>query len=186
MLYLACKTDYGEGGICLTDREIRMQKRLRLVWARPTLCRFLIVLGKVCEYSIILYFAAQLILHMVFMQHFRALTVGLIAAFGFGFVTVMRKLIPAKRPYEVLDFTETPPREKKGESFPSRHAYSAVVIAILSHALTPWCIIALIPLALGVCIPRAIVGIHYPKDIIVGALIGILFGVFGALICHYL
>lgn len=156
------------------------------MWAHPSLCRFLIIFGKVCECLIALYFAVQIVLHMIFMQHFRALAVVVIAAFGFGFVTVMRKLIPAKRPYEVLDFTETPPREKKGESFPSRHAYSALVIAILSVALTPWCVIALIPLALGVCIPRAIVGIHYPKDIIVGALIGILFGGFGAVICYYI
>ena len=170
----------------MTDREIRIEKRLKRIWARPTLCRFLIVFGKVCEYLTALLFATQLVLHMVFMQHFRALTVVLAAFLGFVFVTVMRKLIPSKRPYEVLDFTRTPPREKKGESFPSRHAYSAVVIAILSVALTPWCIIAFIPLALGVCLPRALVGIHYPRDIIVGALFGILFGGFGAVICYYL
>ena len=170
----------------MTERESRIEKRLRRIWRRPNLCRFLIVFGKVCEYLIALFFAAQLVLHMVFMRHFVALAVGLAALLGFGFVTVMRKLIPSKRPYEVLDFTETPPREKKGESFPSRHAFSAVVIAILSLALTPWCIIALIPLAVGVCLPRALVGIHYPRDIIVGALFGILFGGFGALICYYL
>ena len=170
----------------MTMRESRIEKRLRRIWQRPNLCRFLIVFGKVCEYLIALFFAAQLVLHMVFMQHFLALAVGGISGLGFIFVTVMRKLIPAKRPYEVLDFTKTPPREKKGESFPSRHAFSAVVIAILSLSLTPWCIIALIPLALGVCLPRALVGIHYPRDIIVGALIGILFGGFGAVICYYL
>ena len=170
----------------MTDREIRIEKRLKRIWARPTLCRFLIVFGKVCEYLTALLFATQLVLHMVFMQHFRALTVVLAAFLGFVFVTVMRKLIPSKRPYEVLDFTRTPPREKKGESFPSRHAYSAVVRASLSVALTPWCIIAFIPLALGVCLPRALVGIHYPRDIIVGALFGILFGGFGAVICYYL
>ena len=170
----------------MNENNNRLEVRLARIWAHPKLCRFLIIFGKVCEYSIALCFAIQLVLHLVFMQHFKALTIGLAAALGFVFVTVMRKIIPSKRPYEVMNFTKTPPREKKGESFPSRHAYSSAVIAILSIALTPWCAIALVPLAVGVCVPRALVGIHYPRDIIAGVLFGILFGGFGALICWYL
>ena len=170
----------------MTEREIRTEKRLKLVWAHPSLCRFLIVFGKVCQYSVAVYFLTHLVLQMCFMHHFRALIIALSAAFGFVFVTVMRKVITAPRPYEVMKFCDTPPREKRGESFPSRHAYSAVVIAVLSASLTPWCLIGTVPVAIYICVSRAVLGIHFPRDVIVGALFGILFGVFGLVISYFL
>lgn len=170
----------------MTEREIRTEKRLKRIWAHPTLCRNLIVLCKVCQYLTMVYFIVQVVLHIVFGDYLKMAAVVISAAVGFGLVTLMRKLIPSPRPYEVLDFCDVPPRKKRGESFPSRHAYSAVVIAILSVALTPWCAIGMVPVAVTVCLVRALVGIHFPRDIVVGALIGILFGVFGLVISYFL
>ena len=163
----------------MTGREIKTEQRLKKIWSHPALCRFLIIFGKVCQYIIAVYFAVQLVLHMFFMAHFQALAVSLSAAVGFVLVSLMRKFIPAPRPYEVLNFCRVAPRKKRGESFPSRHAYSAVVIAVLSAVLSPWCLIGTVPLAIGVCLTRVLLGIHFTRDVIAGAVIGILFGTAG-------
>ena len=191
ILYYRCvilvdEKNIGKGGDILTEREIRTEERLKRIWAHPALCRFLIILGKVSQYSVAVYFAVQLILHMVMTEYFKALAVALSAAVGFVIVTLMRKLISAPRPYEILHFCEVAPRKKTGESFPSRHAYSAVVIAVLSAALSPWCLIGIVPVAVSVCLTRVLLGIHFVKDVTVGAIIGIAFGTMGVVISLFI
>lgn len=127
-------------------------------------------------------FCLQVALSAVDKEYITAINVAASAAIGLLAVTVMRKIINAPRPYEVFDFYEIPPREKSGQSFPSRHAYSAFAIATLAWLLHP--IISLVLLLFGVCLSlaRVLLGIHFVRDVIVGAAIGIISGVLGILI----
>ena len=100
--------------------------------------------------------------------------------FAFVFVSVLRKIINRSRPYECGGAGIVPLHkraEKHGESFPSRHATSAFVIA---------CVMCLHCLPLGIVLfgaatiinlTRFAVGHHYPTDLIVGSLIGLAFGI---------
>ena len=112
----------------------------------------------------------------------RALKLVVFAAVPFVAVSIMRRLIKAPRPYELYDFYGVPPKNKKGQSFPSRHVFSAFVIAALSYTVSPWLAAAL--LALGIClaVSRVLLGIHFIRDVVAGALIGIISGVFGIII----
>lgn len=103
----------------------------------------------------------------------------LVPATSFIFVSALREIIKAKRPYEVLDIRPLIPKDRKGGSFPSRHAYSMYVIAVTFFYV---CMPAGIVFgALGVIMAylRVLGGMHFPRDVIAGVILGILSGAIG-------
>ena len=59
---------------------------------------------------------------------------------------------------------------------PSRHVFSAVMIALCVCLVQWWLGLILLVLALALAAIRVIGGVHYPRDVIVGALCGLLAG----------
>jgi undecaprenyl-diphosphatase len=57
-------------------------------------------------------------------------------------------------------------------SFPSGHTLHAVSFTIMISAFAPALLVVAIPFALLVAASRVILGLHYPSDVIVGAVIG--------------
>ena len=103
-------------------------------------------------------------------------------AVPFLLVTAARKLINAKRPYEIYDFYSENPKEKSGEGFPSRHVFSAFLIATLSYTVSLFLAIPLALVGALLALSRVFLGIHFPRDVIAGAIVGILSGVLGILL----
>jgi membrane-associated phospholipid phosphatase len=103
---------------------------------------------------------------------------------GVPFVTVsiVRRLINAPRPYEFSDFQGDAPRSDGGNSFPSRHAFSAFAIGSLALFVNSLLGIGLLMLAILMCIGRVALRIHFIRDVACGALIGVFSSVIGALI----
>ncbi len=99
-------------------------------------------------------------------------------ALCFVFVTALRWLIKRPRPYENGGAGIDPlvPKRAGGTSMPSRHVASAFVIAMV--VLPEYLIagIALLAAALLLAALRFLRGVHYPSDLLVGALIGVAFG----------
>ncbi len=103
----------------------------------------------------------------------------LIPAAAFFLVTVFRKVCNAKRPYELLDIEPLLKRNKAGQSFPSRHAFSIFMIAMaIGYVWMPGGILFLI-LGVLLAVIRVIGGVHFPRDVAAGASIGILVGILG-------
>lgn len=99
---------------------------------------------------------------------------------SFILVSIFRKIYNAPRPYEVN--TELEPiikKDSKGKSFPSRHIFSIFIIAVAAFQL--WPVIGIIIGLAGICLAYCRVkgGVHFKKDVIAGAIIGILLGVIG-------
>lgn len=109
----------------------------------------------------------------------------LIPAVSFLALSVFRQKINSKRPYEVFAIQPIIPKEKKGESFPSRHVFSIFLIAsIWFHVFSPiGTVLFLCGILLAVI--RVIGGVHFPKDVICGAILGILCGFFTQIISLY-
>ena len=59
-------------------------------------------------------------------------------------------------------------------SFPSGHTLHAVIFSMVAIHYYPMLSVALIPFTILVGLSRPILGLHYPSDVLVGALIGIL------------
>lgn len=57
-------------------------------------------------------------------------------------------------------------------SFPSGHTLHAVAFTVVATAYFPMLSVVLIPFTVLIALSRMVLGLHYPTDVIVGALIG--------------
>lgn len=58
-------------------------------------------------------------------------------------------------------------------SFPSGHTMHAVAFAAVLTQAIPWLAIVLIPFALLTALSRVVLGLHYPSDVFMGAVLGL-------------
>lgn len=102
---------------------------------------------------------------------------------SFAVVSFYRNFLSLPRPYEKYEFEPMAPRKKKpGRSFPSRHVFSCFMIAVMVSRV--WLSLGII-LLVGGCILavlRVITGMHFIRDVVAGALMGLLFAALGIII----
>lgn len=98
---------------------------------------------------------------------------------SFILVSVIRKCIDARRPYEKYDINPLFIKETKGESMPSRHVFSITIIAMCwLYVSVPAGIIMLVLVAL-MAVSRVLAGVHFIRDVAAGFAVGILCGIIG-------
>ena len=100
-----------------------------------------------------------------------------IPASGFVILSFLRKKINAPRPYEECAIKPLLDRDSPGQSMPSRHVFSATIIsmACLHASLTMGMICLTLSAFLGLV--RVLGGVHYPKDVVVGYICALVWGV---------
>ena len=100
-----------------------------------------------------------------------------IPASGFVILSFLRKKINAPRPYEEWDIKPLLDRDSPGQSMPSRHVFSATIIsmACLHASLSVGVFLLFLPAPLGLV--RVLGGVHFPKDVVVGYICGLAWGV---------
>ena len=100
-----------------------------------------------------------------------------IPASGFVILSLLRKKINAPRPYEVWEIVPLLDRDSPGQSMPSRHVFSATIIsmACLHASLTMGMICLTLSAFLGLV--RVLGGVHFPKDVVVGYICALVWGV---------
>ena len=157
----------------------------RRVYRRPRLVLTLKAVGTLAVILVALSFLYALFLLVFFGDYLRAVELLTYSGVPFLAVSLMRTHVDCKRPYEVFDipeFSVMKTQRRAGRSFPSRHVFSAFLIGML------WCIysvplgIAAMLLGTYIALERVLLGIHFPRDVIAGAAIGVLSGLVGILI----
>ncbi len=100
-----------------------------------------------------------------------------VPASGFVILSLLRKKINAPRPYEVWEIVPLLDRDSPGQSMPSRHVFSASIIsmACMHASLTMGMICLTLSAFLGLV--RVLGGVHYPKDVVVGYICALVWGV---------
>ncbi len=93
--------------------------------------------------------------------------------------TALRAGLDRPRPYEVYDTPALLPKDRAGQSFPSRHLFSAAVIAACGFWCWPplgWVLAA----AAALLAPaRVLAGVHFVRDVAAGAALGAVLGWLG-------
>lgn len=102
-----------------------------------------------------------------------------VPAAAFVLVSVLRRVVNAPRPYEVLDIEPLIAKDTRGKSFPSRHVFSVYMIAMAWMPFNGVVGVILLLLGIDMMVIRVLGGVHFPKDVIAGALCGVAAGLFG-------
>lgn len=99
------------------------------------------------------------------------------AAFVVG--TALRAAINRPRPYTKYGFVPLFPKDKTGQSMPSRHCFSAAAIAGTAWYVLPPLGAVLAVLGVLIAISRVVTGVHYISDVLAGLAFGGVFAVLG-------
>ena len=100
----------------------------------------------------------------------------------FALLSAVRHVADLPRPYEVYGLEPLMERGSVGRSFPSRHVFSIFVIGTAELFLTPWIGAALLPLGVLLSAVRVLAGLHFPRDVLVGAGFGTVSALIGFLV----
>lgn len=102
---------------------------------------------------------------------------GLLALLLGALVTnvMLKNLVARIRPYEVVDGLQRLIERQHDFSFPSGHTCASFAVAMVHYKLLPkvWGIASIVLAAL-ISFSRLYVGVHYPSDVLVGMLVGII------------
>jgi undecaprenyl-diphosphatase len=76
------------------------------------------------------------------------------------------------RPYQSLQGVAAGAMPLDAFSFPSGHTLHAVAFTLVALAYWPWLSALLVPFTMFTAVSRVVLGLHYPSDVLAGALIG--------------
>lgn len=94
----------------------------------------------------------------------------------FLLVTALRKMINEQRPYEKYGIEPVFFKNTKGKSMPSRHTASAFIISMAMLKINLYLGIGFLIVSFVIMISRVLSGVHYIRDVVIGALLSIVFG----------
>lgn len=154
---------------------VKYEKMLSSVYSHRALCELLRLVGAIA----VLFSVFVLGVLLASSETRRSVELAAVTLIPFIAVSVARKLIDAPRPYELFAIFDSAPKKKKGEGFPSRHVFSAFLIATVSVPTLPVFASVLFVLASLMAVSRVLLGIHFIRDVAAGAIVGALSGGIG-------
>lgn len=143
--------------------------------AHPTFTKLAVALQKGSE--ILIYLTYPVFIAVLFFNNnwFWAKSV-VVCGVGFILVSIFRHFYNAERPYQIYDIKPVINKNSKGKSMPSRHCFSAAVIAVSISVINLPLGIIFGVLALLMATLRVAFGVHFIKDVLAGLLLGVLIG----------
>ena len=159
-----------------------MERLLKQISENKPLTRALSLYSHLCvALTVALLLLVEYTAYLISPMH--ALLILLSLAIPFVIVSVIRGVINAPRPYEMFEiFDNNLPKNKKGRSFPSRHAFSIFAVAVTVLPIYPVLAVIFLILGVGLCVVRVLLGIHFVRDVTAGAVIGIISALLGIII----
>ena len=110
----------------------------------------------------------------------------LVPAVSFVLVSMFRSIVNRPRPYEAFDVPPVIKKDTKGHSFPSRHVFSATMIAMTFILHSPWSLLGLAFLVVSIllAVVRVMSGVHYISDVVAGFLVGVVAAILGYVVFY--
>ncbi len=143
------------------------------------LSRVLVILSRVITLAFYVIYPLFLA-YSFYIFGFGIIKAALVPLISLIIVSLIRILINRKRPYEKLDITPLYNKKTRGKSFPSRHSFAILIIAVsLGIFLHPILLLPLIIISIILGALRVLLGVHYISDVIAGFLFALLFALLG-------
>ena len=146
--------------------------------ARPAALRAMLTANKLLTILVYLSYLVMLAL-LVFTRDGRLWKAVLFPAVVFLGGSAIRAAINAPRPYEVYHTPALVNKDRAGQSFPSRHMFSAAVLAMCGLWLCPPLGVALGVVVVLMAPIRVLSGVHFVRDVVAGVLFGAVAGWIG-------
>ena len=153
----------------------------------PDMARAIHIANKVC--TGVMYLAYPVLLIYMFFyakvisSFFRFEKVLLVPAISFVLLSVFRKIVNRPRPYETFDVPPVIKKDTKGHSFPSRHVFSATMIAMTFLLHSPFFAVGVVFLVVSIllAVVRVVSGVHYISDVVAGIVVAVVAAIVGYL-----
>ena len=141
----------------------------------PQMAKGLHIINRICMRVMYVNYPALLVF-LLLKKEETLIEVVLIPAISFVLLSLGRYLINRKRPYETFEIPPVIPKDTKGKSFPSRHVFSAAMIAMTYLFMSPWLFLGIVLLIVTLvqAVVRVLSGVHYISDVIAGIAVGVL------------
>ncbi|MBQ3558263.1 MAG: phosphatase PAP2 family protein [Agathobacter sp.] len=109
-----------------------------------------------------------------------------VPAISFVLLSVFRSVVNRPRPYEKFEVPPVIKKDTKGNSFPSRHVFSATMIAMTFVLMSPWSWLGCIFLGISIllAVVRVVSGVHYISDVVAGIIVAVVTAVLGYLMFY--
>ena len=150
-------------------KEQQLKNILDFFNSRPTAKKTVVGAGLAVTY--IMYGIYPLFIALqIYFKNPLTLRLVLVPAVSFVILSVFRRILNFKRPYEKFDITPLYNKSTKGCSFPSRHTFSAFMNAFAVMCVYPILGGILTILALILALSRVLCGVHFIRDVAAGAI----------------
>lgn len=146
--------------------------------ASPFMKTYIIWFNRIITTGVYLLYPALLILLFV-QKNDGLLPAVLIPGISFILLSIFRDRLNRPRPYEVFDMDPIIDKKTKGHSFPSRHIFSIFIIATTIFYFYPLAGVLIGLVGAALAMNRVLGGVHFVKDVVWGALLGVACGVLG-------
>lgn len=141
--------------------------------AHPALAAALRILNRCL--ALLMYIAYPVIL--LYLLHSRLLLRAvLVPGISFVLLSLVRSRISRPRPYESFSIDPLIHKDTRGNSMPSRHIFSSVVISMVYLRVFPGVGILFLVLSAVSALIRVVGGVHYVSDVVTGYAVGVAAG----------
>jgi len=154
------------------ENYIKMTQPFR---ENPGMAKGIHIINKLCTGIMYVSYPA-LIVYLFLQKNERLSCAVLVPAISFVLLSVGRYIINRPRPYEAFAVPSVINKDTRGKSFPSRHVFSATIIAMTFLFASPWVWLGVVFLMVSVllAVVRVVSGVHYISDVIAGIVIAVL------------
>lgn len=173
---------------CVRGSQMKKETYIKMTQPfreNPEMAKGIHIVNKIC--TGVMYVAYPILLVYMYFNagkissFFQFEKVLFVPAVSFVLVTIFRKLINRPRPYEAFGVTPVIKKDTKGHSFPSRHVFSATMIALTFMFHSPSFLLGVIFLILSLllAVVRVVSGVHYISDVVAGIVVAFVAAVLG-------
>ena len=159
-------TDY------MNHLEIGICRRINALIRFPGIQRFFSIISRLGDYSLWVFLGLVTLLQLESGHVAFTTEVLLTVASGIAIYLILKHNVVRERPFFTYSDIVCGAKPMDRYSFPSGHTLHAVCLTILYSSHVPLMLWVMVPIAVLTATSRALLGLHYPSDILAGAMIG--------------